>query len=570
MDDSAPSPSDTKKMREGSSNNTSTNGDRSDTAMNQGGNPSSENPPKMPSGGTSGDNEGDISMNSGSSDAPAQEEDEETKRAREERAMELKNKGNEAYKSGRYREAISVYEQALQEDDRILTCYTNMAAAKMMLGDYGGAAQNCEQAIKVDSQAIRPYMRGGRAYLALGDFDKAKSMFTQAMVRDPRDSKASEERNIVDLTRRRLEKVEELVAQKNYSRAIPLAEAAARDAPGCLGLQLKRVEAKIGEKQYDDAYALTTDLLPKFSSDRQLLLLRARALQYQGNVQMAARHLQEALRYDPDNQEIAKALKACRKLDNLKQSGNDAFKNGRANEAIEKYTEALGLDRENDAYNTALYANRAAAYMKLRKYKEAADDCTECLNRDENYFKARLRRAKCLYYLGEEENLELAVRDLEAAKRSANDRETLSEIEQDLRKYRSALKQAKRKDYYKLLNVSRDAGEEEVKKAYKKAALKWHPDRHASKSEDEKKKAEKMFKDIGEAYNVLSDPEKRRKYDMGADLEEIEQGGPSGGGEADMDAMNMFNMFFGGMGGGMGGMGGMPGGRTRVHVRTGF
>lgn len=108
-----------------------------------------------------------------------------------------------------------------------------------------------------------------------------------------------------------------------------------------------------------------------------------------------------------------------------------------------------------------------------------------------------------------------------------------------------------------------------MKKAYKKAALKWHPDRHANKSEEDKTKAEKMFKDIGEAYNVLADSEKRRKYDMGADLEEIEQGGSSGGGGPDMDAMNMFNMFFGGgmSGGGMG-MGGMPGGRTRVHVRV--
>lgn len=105
--------------------------------------------------------------------------------------------------------------------------------------------------------------------------------------------------------------------------------------------------------------------------------------------------------------------------------------NGRTQEAIEKYTEALALDPSNDSYNTALYANRAAAYMKQRKWSEAAQDCTDCLDRDENYFKARMRRAQCLYYLGEEDNLEMAVRDLEAAKRAANDRETLSQIEQE-------------------------------------------------------------------------------------------------------------------------------------------
>lgn len=50
---------------------------------------------------------------------------------------------------------------------------------------------------------------------------------------------------------------------------------------------------------------------------------------------------------------------------------------------------------------------------------------------------------------------------------------------------------------------------EEIKKAYKKSALKWHPDKHNQDTEDEKVTADKMFKDIGEAYSILSDPQKR-------------------------------------------------------------
>lgn len=68
------------------------------------------------------------------------------------------------------------------------------------------------------------------------------------------------------------------------------------------------------------------------------------------------------------------------------------------------------------------------------------------------------------------------------------------------------LKKSKRKDYYKILGVPKECTEDEVKKAYKKSALKWHPDKHASSSEEQKVEAEKMFKDIGEAYAVLSDP----------------------------------------------------------------
>lgn len=69
------------------------------------------------------------------------------------------------------------------------------------------------------------------------------------------------------------------------------------------------------------------------------------------------------------------------------------------------------------------------------------------------------------------------------------------------------------KDYYKILGVSKDASDDEIKKAYRKLAIKWHPDKHTNDSEEDKKKAESMFKDIAEAYEVLSNPTEREKYD---------------------------------------------------------
>lgn len=126
------------------------------------------------------------------------------------------------------------------------------------------------------------------------------------------------------------------------------------------------------------------------------------------------------------------------------------------------------------------------------------------------------------------------------------------------------------RDYYEVLGVAKSASDAELKKAYRKAALKWHPD----KNTDNKEVAEAKFKEIGEAYAVLSDAEKRKIYDQFGHAGLKGGGGPGGpggaagpGGQAfhfsSGDAFNIFESFFGGAGGGLGGMFGGPGGGGR-------
>jgi len=82
------------------------------------------------------------------------------------------------------------------------------------------------------------------------------------------------------------------------------------------------------------------------------------------------------------------------------------------------------------------------------------------------------------------------------------------------------------KDYYKILGVERTANKEDIKRAYRKLALKTHPDRNPGNA-----KAEEQFKEINEAYQVLSDPEKRSRYDqLGESYTQWQQGGAPGGG----------------------------------------
>lgn len=90
-----------------------------------------------------------------------------------------------------------------------------------------------------------------------------------------------------------------------------------------------------------------------------------------------------------------------------------------------------------------------------------------------------------------------------------------------LREAKHRQKLAKRKDYYKILGLSKSASVEDIKKAYRKCAMLHHPDRHANTDDTVREKEECIFKEVGEAYSVLSDSRKRARYDNGQDVESM-------------------------------------------------
>ena len=133
------------------------------------------------------------------------------------------------------------------------------------------------------------------------------------------------------------------------------------------------------------------------------------------------------------------------------------------------------------------------------------------------------------------------------------------------------------KDYYQTLGVAKTASADEIKKAYRKLAVKYHPDKNPGNKE-----AEEKFKAVSQAYEVLSDKEKRAQYDQfGADFFEKGGGGRNpyggaggaGGFSGFSDPRDIFSQFFGG---GTGGgfsfediLGGRGGGRARSHAQNG-
>lgn len=123
---------------------------------------------------------------------------------------------------------------------------------------------------------------------------------------------------------------------------------------------------------------------------------------------------------------------------------------------------------------------------------------------------------------------------------------------------------AQKRDYYEVLGVSKSASADEIKKAYRKKAIQYHPDKNPGDKE-----AEEKFKEAAEAYEVLSDEQKRAQYDQFGHSAPGGFGGHAGGGFSMDDIFSQFGDIFGGGGfGGFGGFGGGSGRRQNVNRGT--
>ena len=131
---------------------------------------------------------------------------------------------------------------------------------------------------------------------------------------------------------------------------------------------------------------------------------------------------------------------------------------------------------------------------------------------------------------------------------------------------------AQKRDYYEVLGVTKSASADEIKSAYRKLALKWHPDRWVNASDAEKKTAEENFKEAAEAYSVLSDPDKKARYDQfGFAGDQMGGGGGFDFGGFDLNDI-LRNVFGGGFNFGGGGFDfgfGSQGGQAQTRTYRG-
>lgn len=477
------------------------------------------------------------------------------------KAETFKTKGNQLYQQGSYQDAIRSYSQAIAVCPSEGLYYGNRAACWIMLKEFTRAIGDCDLGLShevIVGTFDKLRLRKVTALTSMGKLDEAIALVNDEINKSKDESYVAspsaiapfnEQLKSLQLAKNNIELAEKSLENKEFSRAKRLLQqiqASGVSDDVRLTLLLARAHLNLGELEEASRISQTTMSTSANRGGGNCLdayLIRGEALAGMGLTEQASKHYTAALQLDPDNQVTVQKLKQLRKVISevaAVRTAHDAAVAAHDYEtAIQKCSEGLIIDRNNKKILSEMHYKRAKAYQSLAKvqaktivspqgvehpsvssYRRSLQDSSSALYYDKSMLPAIYLKVEILQSLGRHEE---AVQEMEYCVKEGPGKDE-EEAAEKLKTAKRLLKNSKRKDMYAVLGLDRnDVTVEEIKKHYKKSALKWHPDRHSSSTEEVKKDAEAKFKDINAAFELLTDPVRRPLWDQGYDLDEIEQ-----------------------------------------------
>lgn len=422
---------------------------------------------------------------------------------------------------------------------------------------YSEALDDLNAAIEADPTLSEAYFRRASVLRQLCRYEESEKSYKKFLKLKPGNSAAEKELAQLLQAQSALETARTLFDSGDFTKSLEYIDKVVLVfSPACSKAKLLKVKLLFAQRDYSSAISETGFILKEDESNLEALLLRGRAYYYLADHDVAIRHYQKGLRLDPEHGELKKAYFGLKNLLKKSKSAEDNVNKGKFRLAVEDFKGALALDPNHVAHNVHLHLGLCEVLVKLGRGKDAITSCNEALIIDGELIDALVQRGEAKLLT---EDWEGAVEDLKAAAQKSPQDMNIREV---LMKAEKALKMSKRKDWYKILGVSKTSSISEIKRAYKKLALQWHPDKNVENREE----AEAKFREIAAAYEVLSNEEKRTRFDRGEDIEDMGMGTGGGGfnfgGGGQQFTFTFDGGFPGGFGGGFAGGygGGFPGG----------
>lgn len=448
---------------------------------------------------------------------------------------------------GRYDEAVKYYSQAIEIEPDVASNYYKLYRVHNRMKHYLSALRDLTKACEIDPKSPKGNeyrFQKAKLLVNLGQCDEALEEYKVIM------SLRNEGINFDDVTNgandasecaMKVKAATEAFSRKQYKEAKHYFDRALSHMEQAPDLLFMKAQAEFELKDYFGVISDTGKILKIHSRNIEAYQLRGDAYFRTGEHDIAVQHYREGLKLDPEHAGCKAGHKVIKSISKKMKRGDDAEKAGKHADAVNYWKQAIEIDVTHRAFARPTILKIVNALSAMGEHKEAIEIAQSHVDESETL--------EGLFALGDAytgaDKFQEAVNTFRTAMDfEPNDRQ--QETQQKLQKAEIALKQSKEKNYYKILGIPRTANKKTIKGAYRKLALEWHPDKN-----EDKEKAEKMFQDISEAYEVLSDEEMKAKYDRGEPVFE-NQGGGGGGGHHGFPEQ-MFRQHFSHGGGGGGG-----------------
>lgn len=304
------------------------------------------------------------------------------------------------------------------------------------------------------------------------------------------------------------DKAKEQYSEKSYTTTLETLNDLLSLSPHFEKALILRARCHFQLKLYGPALEDTTKILKNTKANLSALAIRARVFQRLGEIDLALTHYKTCLDYDSFDDDCRKGLEKLEKFKSSYEKAKTFIDGDKSLLGLTELETCLNFDPDWDIIMEELYKYQCLGFVKTKNGARALEACNLSLKYNDQNIDVFILKGEAYQLL---EDFESAVREM---KNAVNLDQWHNEARQKLYEAEKLLKMSKRKDYYKILGVEKSASTNEIKRSFRKLAFKYHPDKNSDPS------AQEIYRDINEANEVLSDAEKRRRYDNGDDLED--------------------------------------------------
>lgn len=385
--------------------------------------------------------------------------------------------------------------------------YLALGKAKFAINDFTKVLE-----LRPDFTAAR--LQKGTVHMKLGEYDEAERDLYVVLQEEPQNHEAIYLYNKIEPAREQYIIIKDVTNRGEYPTAVTLLTQLLEISPWCADFREARAEAHL---HTGDQISAVSDLrsVNRLTQDSTIGYFKLARLLYDiGHAADALKEIRECLKLDPEHKDCFPLYKKIKKVDKFLIDAQDLRENGRFKDCIATAEKVLKHEKEVQMIIFGAKQLLCSCHVKDESFTDAIKYCRDAL---EIFKDPQVLCDRAEAYIGSE-MYDDAIHDYQAAIELD---EHLQRAKEGIERAKKLQKQSERRDYYKILNVKKTATKQEIVKAYRKAAQKWHPDNF---QDDDKKVAEKKFIDIAAAKEVLTDPEKRKQFDMGEDPLDPEQG----------------------------------------------